>query len=101
MEHVRISDHLLAQRNGPRKSCPTFAEVVTQWRYPKRKRNATSAPKKPVHNMYCHGGDCLKMWAQTRDLPDAKVQPVQSGRVVKRRGSDVEYDNEYSAPFRR
>ncbi len=101
MDHVRVSDHLLDQRNGPRRVIPTFGEVLTQWRYPKRKRDATTTNKKPVHNVYCHGGDCMKMWAQTRDLPDAAVQPAASGRVQRGRGNDIQYDETYNPPFSR
>lgn len=100
IRHVRAGDRLLEQRNGPRKVVPTLKEVITQWRYPKKKANATVAVKKPVHNMYCHGGDCMKMWAQTRDIPDATVQPASSGRIVKARPSDIDYDDEYENTFR-
>lgn len=88
IRHVRFSEHLLKQRNGSKRVVPTFAEVVTQWRYPERNQNATTGPNKPVHNVYCHGGDCLKMWAQVHDIPDSLAVPVESGRIKRARGSD-------------
>lgn len=102
IRHVRFSQHLLSQRNGPRNVIPTFAEVVTQWRYPKYEEGLTTRPnRRPIHDRYCHGGDCLKMWAQTREIPDASVQPLDSGRIVRARGDDIEYDDDASSPFRR
>lgn len=102
MRHVRFSRHLLNQRNGPKATTPTLAEVVTQWRYPKHEESTTTNPRRrPIHDRYCHGGDCLKMMAQTRELPDADVMPLDSGRIHKARGDDILYDDDSESPFRR
>lgn len=85
MRHIRFADHLLYQRNGPKETCATMAEVCTQWRYPKPRDNSTSRISKPIHDMYCHLGDCLKIWASTLYLPDAAVQPVEAGAQLKAR----------------
>lgn len=101
MRHVRISAHLLTQRNGPKASCPTMLEVVTQWRFPERRENAMMPKIKPIHDMYCHLGDCLKMLAHTRDFPEATVQSIQSGKILSRRGEDIVYPGEeLDSPFR-
>lgn len=89
VRHVRFARRLLEQRNGPVEWCPTMAEVVSQWRFPSRKAGDYRPILRPVHDRYCHGGDCLKMWALMLDLPDAATQPVESGRVIRARGSDV------------
>lgn len=95
MRHVRIGKHLITQRNGPRAIVPTLFEVVTQWRYPKYEEGKVTQPsRKPIHDRYCHGGDALKMWAQTHDLPDALEQPISSGRIRKARGDDILYPDE-------
>jgi len=95
MRHVRISRHLDAQRNGARQSVPTFGEVVTQWRFRKRTDNSPTLVLKPVHDMYCHGGDCLKIWAQTVDLPDASRMPVEAGRVHRAQPSSLSVSRRY------
>jgi hypothetical protein len=87
LRHIRFSDELLTQRSGPRDESPTMAEVVTQWRYPSRRKNSTSANEKPVHNVYSHGGDCLKMWADLLDIPAATEMPVGAGKVIRRQRS--------------
>lgn len=92
MRHIRFSDHLLEQRNGPRETCATMGEVVTQWRYPKQRDNTTSRISKPIHDMYCHLGDCLKMWASTLYLPDAVVQPVEAGPALRQRHVESRVD---------
>lgn len=92
MRHIRFADYLLEQRNGPRETCATMGEVVTQWRYPKIRDNSTSRVSKPIHDMYCHLGDCLKMWASTLYLPDAVVQPVEAGPVLRQRLSESRVD---------
>lgn len=102
MRHTRFSRHLLTQRNGPKAITPTMAEVITQWRYPKHEEGSVVAPRrKPVHDKYCHGGDCLKMMSQLFDLPEPDVQPLDSGRVQRERGDDILYDDDDVSPFRR
>ena len=96
MRHVKVSKHLEYQRNGPQQTHPTFGEVLTQWRYPKRKDGAPRINLKPVHDEYCHGGDCLKMWAQTVDLPDPSQQPTAVGRVRRAQPSS----HSVSKPYR-
>jgi hypothetical protein len=99
MRHIRFADYLLHQRNGHKNQCPTMGEVVTQWRFPKAKEGSTTAPKKPVHDIYCHLGDCLKMWAWEHSLPDASQMPADAGRVVKNQGGGI-IDQPYRSPFR-
>lgn len=89
MRYVRFARRLVEQRNGPAETCPTMGEVVTQWRYPKRAADDYRPITRPVHDKFCHGGDTLKMWAAMLDLPEATSQPVESGRVIRARGSDV------------
>lgn len=102
MRHVHIAQHLRVQRNGPKMYTPTLLEVVTQWRYPERREGQVTAPsRKPVHDLYCHAGDTMKMWAQTHPLPDAAVQQTAASRILKKRGDDVVYDDGDSSPFRR
>lgn len=98
MRHVRFAKELIYQRNGPKITTPTLAEVITQWRYPPQRENSMMAKTKPIHDMYCHGGDCLKMWAQTRDFPDATAQPSSSGKLAAGQGKDIEYPN-CGSPF--
>jgi hypothetical protein len=91
MTLCRIDKRLLEQRNGDSKWCPTFGEVLTQWSFRKPQEGQTQKSLVPVHNVYCHGGDCLKMWATTINLPDDAVlqMPVEAGRVIAKRGSDI------------
>ena len=89
MRYIRFAHRLIEQRNGPRETCPTMGEVVTQWRYPKRRADDFRPVTGPVHDRFCHGGDTLKMWGLMLDLPEATSQPVESGRVIQARGSDV------------
>lgn len=89
LRYIRFARRLTDQRNGPTETCPTMGEVVTQWRFPKRRAGDYRPILRPVHDLYCHGGDCLKMWALMLDLPEAASQPLESGRVVTARGSDV------------
>lgn len=89
LRHVRFSRRLVTQRNGPQEIVPTMADVVTQWRYPRRRPGDYRPIKDPVKDMHDHGGDCLKMWADTIELPEADIQPVGSGRVIAVRGSDL------------
>lgn len=91
MRYIRIDKRLIDQRNGDSKWCPTFAEVVTQWAFKKPHEGETQQSLVPVHNLYCHGGDCLKMWATTINLPDDAVlqQPTSAGRVIAKRGTDI------------
>lgn len=91
MRLCRIDKRLLEQRNGDSKWCPTFGEVLTQWAFKKPQEGQTQKSLVPVHNVYCHGGDCLKMWATTINLPDEAVlqQAVEAGRVIAKRGSDI------------
>jgi hypothetical protein len=96
MRHVKISAHLEMQRNGPDQMIPTLGEVVTQWRYKKPKEGSPTLTLVPVHDQYCHGGDCLKMWAQTADLPDPSRSPVGAGRVHRAQPPTVSV----SRPFR-
>ncbi len=89
MRYIRFAKRLIEQRNGPIETCPTMGEVITQWRYPRRKPGDFRPILAPVHDRFCHGGDALKMWALMLDLPTATSQPVQSGRLIQARGSDV------------
>lgn len=90
MRHMRADARLVTQRNGDAKWCPTFSEVLTQWKYPKPQPGMTSKTLVPVHDRYCHGGDCVKMLALTIDLPDAgSVMSVSAGKAIGKRGSDV------------
>lgn len=101
MRHTKISAHLEEERTGPARTSPSFGEVVTQWRY---KRKSTGEPLevlKPVHDQFCHGGDCLKLWAQTVDLPEARVQPVQSGAVHRETGPAVTVSRSFPRRRRR
>jgi hypothetical protein len=95
MRHVAISAHLEHQRNGPQQTTPTFGEVVTQWRYRKRQEGSPSLILKPVHDEYCHGGDCLKIWAQTVDLPEPSQQPIQTGKVRRAQPSALSVPQKY------
>lgn len=89
MRYVLFASRLIDQRNGPEETCPTMGEVVTQWRFPRRKPGDFRPNETPVKDQYSHGGDTLKMWAQVLHLPEATEQPVASGRVVRARGSDL------------
>jgi len=89
MRYIRFARRLVEQRNGPQETCPTMGEVVTQWRFPRRKADDYRPITKPIHDRFCHGGDCLKMWALKLDLPVATEQPLESGRAMRARGSDV------------
>lgn len=89
MRYIRVARRLIDQRNGPVETCPTFGEVVTQWRYPRRKIGDYRPITRPVHDKFCHGGDCLKMWALQICLPAASEQPVSSGKAHRARGSDL------------
>lgn len=93
MRHFRFAERLLEQRNGPKDQSPTMAEVVTQWRYPKRKKNSTATNDKPVHDIYSHGGDCLKMLCWSLELPDPKQQPTQAGKVIRKQYSGTSDDD--------
>lgn len=97
MRHVRISLHLEVQRNGPEHTTPTFGEVCTQWRYKKVDEGQSVTRKKPVHDRYCHGGDCMKIWADTIDLPDPDRMPTASGRVSRAAGPAVSVPRPYRA----
>lgn len=89
LRYVRFAHRLIDQRNGPAETCPTMGEVVTQWRYPRRKIGDFRPVTRPVHDKFCHGGDTLKMWALQINLPEATEQPVSSGKVKRARGSDL------------
>lgn len=95
MRHVKISAHLEMQRNGPEHTTPTFGEVCTQWRYKKTEEGKSITRKKPVHDRYCHGGDCMKIWADTIDLPEAAVMPTAAGRVHRAQGAAVSCPKPY------
>jgi len=99
MRHVRIARELWTQRNGPETVSPSFGDVVMQWRYPKPRPNTTQRIRKPIHDVYCHGGDCLKMWAEIHDLPTEDALPIEAGELLQKRGPDIEYQ-EYQDPFR-
>lgn len=100
MRHVKVSSHLEHQRNGPPETHPTFMEVLTQWRYRPRVEHSPVLILKPVHDQYCHGGDCLKMYAQTVDLPAASQFPVQAGEVGRARGSSFSLSRMPTGPRR-
>ena len=87
VRHIRFAAYLLDQRNGPKDQSPTWGEVVTQWRYPKRKKNTTASNDKPIHDIYSHGGDCLKMLCWQLELPEARTQPAAAGKVIRRQAS--------------
>lgn len=89
MRYIKFASRLIEQRNGPVETCPTMGEVVTQWRYPRRKIGDYRAATRPVHDKFCHGGDTLKMWALQINLPEASQQPVSSGKIKLARGSDL------------
>ncbi len=90
MAHMRVDQRLIEQRNNDPKWCPTFAEVLTQWKFPQAQEGKTQTTLKPVHDRYCHGGDCVKMAALTIDIPDSDVgMSVSAGKVIGKRGSDV------------
>lgn len=95
MRHVRVSAHLEIQRNGPEHTTPTFGEVCTQWRYKKSEEGKSITRKKPVHDRYCHGGDCMKIWGETIDLPTATVLPSATGRVHRAGGPAVSVPRPY------
>jgi len=95
MRHVRISLHLEEQRNGPEHTTPTFSEVCSQWRYKKTEEGKSITRKKPVHDRYCHGGDCMKIWGETIDLPDAQVMQTAAGRVHRAVGHSVSVPKPY------
>ena len=87
MRHIRFADYLLHQRNGPKEQSASMGDVATQWRYPHRPRATTADNAKPIHDIYSHPGDCLKMWAHELELPDASQMPVQAGKVMRRQHS--------------
>lgn len=90
MRSMRADKRLETQRNGDQRWCPTFSEVITQWHFPKPQPGMTVKTLVPVHDRFCHGGDCLKMLALTIDLPDAsEVMSVGAGKIIGKRGSDV------------
>lgn len=89
LRHVRFARRLVEQRNGPAELVPTMADVVTQWRFPKRKEGDFREVKEPVKDMHDHGGDCLKIWASTITLPDPTVLPVGSARAYQEKQSDA------------
>lgn len=95
MRHVRVSGHLNTQRNGPPQTHPTFAEVLSQWRYRRQAENSEVLTLRPVHDVYCHGGDCLKMYAQTVVLPEARQQPIESGSLRAAHGSGLSVPRPY------
>lgn len=95
--HVKVSAHLEHQRNGPEATTPTFAEVLTQWRRKKPVEGSPTVNLKPIHDKYCHGGDCMKMYATEQDLPEPDRMPAGAGRVHKRRGSDLSVSKPYRA----
>jgi hypothetical protein len=95
MRHVKVSMHLEVQRNGPEHTTPTFSEVLSQWRYKKSEEGHSAVRKKPVHDRYCHGGDCLKIWGFTIDLPDAQVMQAAAGRVHRAAGHSVSVSKPY------
>lgn len=88
MRYIRFAARLVDQRNGPPAVCPSMGEVVTQWRWPRRKEGDHRLVTKPIHDRFCHLGDCLKMWARMLDIPDAQQQPVETGQAKKARGAD-------------
>lgn len=90
MRHMRVDKRLLTQRNGDVRWCPTFAEVLMQWRFRQPHDGETQNSLRPVHDRYCHGGDCLKMLAATIDIPteDAVMSSV-AGKIIAKRGSDL------------
>ena len=99
MRHIKFWDGLVHQRNAHKSESPTMSEVVTQWRFPKKGKNAVQAPSKPVHDIHSHGGDCLKMWASERDVPDPSLLPSHAGGVLKNRSSGI-VRNDYRSSFR-
>ncbi len=88
LRYVRFASRLETQRNGSKELVPSMGEVVTQWRYPKRKDGDYRENLKPVKDMYDHAGDCLKMWAETIALPDSLSSPVASKAAADARTRD-------------
>jgi len=99
MRHLRFWDGLITQRTAPKEQCATMSEVCTQWRFPKRRPGTVAPPSKPVHDIYSHLGDCLKMYAWEKEIPDARMSPVDAGRVALKHGNDI-IDQPYKSPFR-
>lgn len=89
LRYVRFASRLENQRNGDKELVPTMGEVVTQWRYPKKKDGDYRPNLKPLKDMYDHGGDCLKMWADTIALPETMAVPVGSQTAAAARGRDT------------
>lgn len=81
MRHMRVWHGLATQRNGGPGN-PTFGEVIQNWRYPRSRPNQASSLDRPVHDVYCHGGDCLKILAMVLDLPEAGAWTLERGRAI-------------------
>lgn len=83
LRHCCAAGRLRDQRNGPKDESPTLLEVMAQWRYPARKPGAVNAPDKPVHDRFCHPGDCIKMWCWDHEVPRATVMDVRVKRTAE------------------
>jgi hypothetical protein len=89
VRHIKFNSRLIDQRNGPKEQAPTWSEVVTQWKYPKPREGSVARVTRPIHDIYCHGGDCIKMWCSDLELPDSQVSPVAAGMVIKASPSSI------------
>jgi hypothetical protein len=97
LRHVVACDYLREQRNGPKEESPTLLEVFTGWRY--RVTREGTQNTKPVHDRFCHLGDCIKMWCWDHVVPAPKNMDVRLKRTVEadpRRRKRKPYTN----PFR-
>lgn len=90
MRHMKVDERLITQRNGNMAWCPTFSEVVTQWRFKEPREGETQNSLKPVHDKFCHGGDCIKMAAATIDVPTSDmVMSLSASRPMAKKGNLV------------
>lgn len=91
MRHIWCAKRLVDQRNGPKDQSPTLAEVTSQWRYKKKRTATTTGRNAIVHDIYSHGGDCIKMWCATLELPEGTVMPASSGDTIKEQAQQFEH----------
>jgi hypothetical protein len=82
LRHVVCDDAIMHQRNGPKDESPTMLEVFSQWRYPARRPGAVRASTVPVHDRFCHVGDCIKMWCWDMDVPQPRAMDTRLRKTV-------------------
>lgn len=99
LRHFSAPERLREQRNGPQDECPTLLEVLTMWRYPARKAGSIRASTKPVHNRFCHPGDCIKMACWDIMVPQPKQMDARLGEM-KRHDPREQTSPGYKNPFR-